>query len=162
MKTTDEIPDRNTNGDQREDVNKDDENLPGYPHYPASEDVMNIGMERIDADVEALPRANSISPEVLNALPKTPSDQILDPVLTDEERATPNDLNADDLVALGSDEIANDLGEDEELRDRVNPVDMAASDLDVPGSELDDSSEEIGTEDEENNFYSLGGDNHDN
>jgi hypothetical protein len=34
-------------------------------------------------------------------------------------------------------------------------------DLDVPGSELDDESESIGDEDEENNYYSLGGDNHD-
>lgn len=33
--------------------------------------------------------------------------------------------------------------------------------LDVPGAELDDASEAIGTEDEENNYYSLGGDNHD-
>ncbi|MBV2245730.1 MAG: hypothetical protein KUL83_01075 [Lentimicrobium sp.] len=32
--------------------------------------------------------------------------------------------------------------------------------LDVPGSELDDDMEEIGSEDEENNYYSLGGDNH--
>ncbi len=33
-------------------------------------------------------------------------------------------------------------------------------DLDVPGSELDDAQEEIGAEDEENNYYSLGLDNH--
>lgn len=32
--------------------------------------------------------------------------------------------------------------------------------LDVPGSELDDAQEQIGSEDEENNYYSLGGDNH--
>lgn len=32
--------------------------------------------------------------------------------------------------------------------------------LDIPGSELDDEQEEIGSEDEENNYYSLGGDNH--
>ena len=32
--------------------------------------------------------------------------------------------------------------------------------LDVPGSELDDNQEEIGSEDEENNYYSLGGDDH--
>ncbi|MGK2861122.1 MAG: hypothetical protein ACSLE0_04275 [Chitinophagaceae bacterium] len=36
----------------------------------------------------------------------------------------------------------------------------AGSDLDVPGAELDDKNEEIGEEDEENNYYSLGGDNH--
>lgn len=32
--------------------------------------------------------------------------------------------------------------------------------LDVPGSELDDQQENIGSEDEENNYYSLGGDDH--
>ncbi len=32
--------------------------------------------------------------------------------------------------------------------------------LDVPGAELDDADEEIGEEDEENNYYSLGGDDH--
>jgi len=35
-------------------------------------------------------------------------------------------------------------------------------DLDVPGAELDDAQEDIGNEDEENNYYSLGGDNHNN
>jgi hypothetical protein len=34
------------------------------------------------------------------------------------------------------------------------------ADLDVPGSELDDQQENVGSEDEENNYYSLGGDNH--
>ena len=38
--------------------------------------------------------------------------------------------------------------------------DMSGSDLDVPGSELDDKMEAIGSEDEENNYYSLGGDAH--
>ena len=38
--------------------------------------------------------------------------------------------------------------------------DVAADDLDVPGAELDDDLEDIGSEDEENNYYSLGGDNH--
>jgi hypothetical protein len=33
--------------------------------------------------------------------------------------------------------------------------------LDVPGSELDDADEAIGNEDEENNYYSLGGGEHD-
>ena len=38
--------------------------------------------------------------------------------------------------------------------------DISGSDLDVPGSELDDDQELIGNEDEENNYYSLGGDDH--
>ncbi|MCR9099948.1 MAG: hypothetical protein NXI25_08360 [bacterium] len=39
-------------------------------------------------------------------------------------------------------------------------ADMSGDDLDVPGSELDDQQESVGSEDEENNYYSLGGDNH--
>ena len=38
--------------------------------------------------------------------------------------------------------------------------DMSGSDLDIPGSELDDEQEIIGSEDEENNYYSLGDDDH--
>lgn len=37
--------------------------------------------------------------------------------------------------------------------------DVSGGDLDIPGSELDDEMEEVGSEDEENNYYSLGGDN---
>ncbi len=37
---------------------------------------------------------------------------------------------------------------------------LLGSDLDIPGSELDDELEDVGSEDEENNYYSLGGDNH--
>lgn len=33
--------------------------------------------------------------------------------------------------------------------------------LDVPGSELDNEQQQIGSEDEENNYWSLGSDNHD-
>lgn len=36
--------------------------------------------------------------------------------------------------------------------------DVSGSDLDIPGAELDDESEANGSEDEENNHYSLGGD----
>jgi hypothetical protein len=38
--------------------------------------------------------------------------------------------------------------------------DVTGSDLDIPGSELDDKQESVGSEDEENNYYSLGGDDH--
>ena len=42
----------------------------------------------------------------------------------------------------------------------IRPGDKIGEDLDIPGSELDDADEAIGEEDEENNYYSLGGDNH--
>lgn len=52
----------------------------------------------------------------------------------------------------------------------INPEEITASksthssgvgaDLDIPGAELDDEQESIGSEDEENNYYSIGGDDH--
>ena len=60
-------------------------------------------------------------------------------------------------------------GEDiysKEEEDDMDPIDLEEDEmelgLDVPGSELDDDEEKIGSEDEENNYYSLGGDDHDN
>lgn len=63
-------------------------------------------------------------------------------------------------------------GEEEQTTDQEDRTDkwnekgieesMTGEDLDVPGSELDDAMEKTGDEDEENNYYSLGGDNHDN
>jgi len=51
------------------------------------------------------------------------------------------------------------------LADLINQLDfkheLTEDELDVPGAELDDEQEIIGSEDEENNYYSLGGDNHD-
>jgi hypothetical protein len=43
-----------------------------------------------------------------------------------------------------------------------NNYDIPGGDLDIPGSELDDEQENIGNEDEENNYYSIGGDDHNN
>ena len=48
--------------------------------------------------------------------------------------------------------------------DHVDELDpesgILPTDLDIPGADLDDEDEEIGREDEENNYYSIGGDNH--
>ena len=58
---------------------------------------------------------------------------------------------------------------EESLEDEENPGKKKTGnrdkgpgdDLDIPGAESDDADEEIGGEDEENNYYSLGGDRHD-
>ena len=49
-----------------------------------------------------------------------------------------------------------------ELNEKDFNDDVSGSDLDIPGSDLDDAFEDIGNEDEENNHYSIGGDNHSN
>jgi hypothetical protein len=93
---------KNQSGDTKE--------LPGYPLYPASEDIYERGKEEIDLDPEKPGQKKDV----------------------DEENGKLNELTFDD-EAMGGD-------------------------LDVPGSELDDKQENIGSEDEENNLYSLGGD----
>jgi hypothetical protein len=66
------------------------------------------------------------------------------------------ELTPEDRKALGPKDLSMDGGDDEELLIRKRKVDFAGEDLDIPGSELDDAQEGIGSEDEENNHYSLG------
>lgn len=49
---------------------------------------------------------------------------------------------------------------EESLEDEEPLIASVGDDLDIPGAELDDAHEAIGEEDEENNYYSLGGDDH--
>ncbi len=137
---------------------KNDKDFPGYPHYPAKEDIMNQKEnQRVDLDVENLSRSNKISS---TGLPDK-SVRIDDPITKKQALAdndadiivpgTDADVTAEDLKILGEKDA--DFGRRDE---------SSISDLDVPGSEDDDANEEIGEEDEENNYYSLGGDAHDN
>jgi len=63
-------------------------------------------------------------------------------------------------------DIYNNFEEDKNIdpddKSEIKPAHTPtkASELDIPGSELDDDEEQIGNEDEENNYYSLGGDEH--
>jgi len=129
-----------------------EDNLPGYPYYPASEDI--VGNEkRADVDVEDLSRSHHQRQDELkkNAASEMDSDQT--EIFLDND----SDITADDLYAIGRRDGMPDGGEDETLIPKVSiGPDLMGGDLDVPGSELDDESEDIGSEDEENNYYSRG------
>ena len=86
--------------------------FPGYPRYPADEDIYVQSKEEMDIDPER-PSRMKVPTEI-------------------EDRRKKGGF------------------EDEPY----------GGDLDIPGAELDDDMEDIGSEDEENNYYSLGGDNH--
>ena len=95
-------------------VNKPEESsedLPGYPEYPAGEDIYSKFKEE-----------PNVNPD--------------DPSQEKEPNANPYKPNEKDF----KDDVSGD-------------------DLDVPGSELDDDTEDIGAEDEENNYYSGSDDN---
>ena len=89
----------------------DSDNLPGYPVYPASDDIYN--KEKKDTHINPDDNTEIIAEKPLSA------------------------WNEEDYTST-----------------------LTGDDLDVPGSEADDKEEAIGNEDEENNYYSIGGDNH--
>jgi len=65
----------------------------------------------------------------------------------------------EDIYSKEKKELFNDDGIDDNNNKTDQP--LTGEDLDIPGAELDDADEKIGEEDEENNYYSLGGDDHD-
>jgi len=142
---------------------KTDQDFPGYPHYPAKEDIMDqrTDSHRVDVDVENLPSNKNntgVNQRFIAGQGRERAKEATIPgPATDDELdikpGTEADVTDDDLVALNStnDEIGTPQN--------VSTEDLD-TDLDIPGSELDDANEEIGEEDEENNYYSLGGDRH--
>ncbi|EIA08519.1 hypothetical protein HJ01_02241 [Flavobacterium frigoris PS1] len=68
-----------------------------------------------------------------------------------------SDINPADISKK---KIPVEVNTDNQLNEKNFKDDMSGGDLDIPGSELDDAQEAIGSEDEENNHYSIGGDNH--
>jgi hypothetical protein len=89
-----------------------EDKFPGYPTYPANEDIFSKYQEEKEINPENISESKTI------------------------------------------------VGKDNIERETTINKDAPGSDLDVPGSELDDALEEVGSEDEENNYYSLGGDDH--
>lgn len=63
-----------------------------------------------------------------------------------------------DVDPENPDKIKTPVEETEKWNEKSFKNHVSGSDLDIPGSELDDAQEDIGSEDEENNGYSLGGD----
>ena len=147
-----------------------EKDAPDYPHYPASEDLLNPSndMEWADVDVENITRAGKVADDAPAAGTAIPSNDMELPIpddLDDDLGIVPGteaDVTKEDLLLLGPKDQDMDLGEDEEFEAKGFPLNQTGDDLDVPGEELDDSDEELGEEDEENNYYSLGGDNHGN
>lgn len=148
--------------DNRERDNNENEEFPGYPHYPAKEDIMSPSsdMERVQVDVENLtPSGKYVNPkEEKNIMSNQPVSNT-DAASEDDDLSivsgTEADVTRDDLLVLGGSRYSEN-----DLHTTRNSV--SGEDLDVPGAELDNVNEEIGEEDEENNYYSLGGDRHEN
>jgi hypothetical protein len=106
---------------------------------------------------------NSKTPQENKRIPSNDPSSAEENITNKGEIDTENqdsDLTDDDFEALGPKDLSMDGGDDELLKHREYPVNFSGDDLDVPGAELDDEDEATGSEDEENNSYSIGGDNH--
>ncbi len=69
-----------------------------------------------------------------------------------------NDASTKDEQQLRRAELDDTDDEGEPLNEKTSANAISGSDLDTSGIDEDDMDEEIGEEDEENNPYSLGGD----
>ncbi|MEP7269457.1 MAG: hypothetical protein ABI844_17705 [Saprospiraceae bacterium] len=93
---------------------------------------------------------NKIVMPVFSSFPVDPSSEDINQQYTEEMDLIPEDPSKSKVT--NEDEKS---WNEKEFKD-----DMSGDDLDVPGSELDDQQESVGSEDEENNYYSLGADYH--
>lgn len=128
-----------------------DQEFPGYPHYDPNEDITRKQV-RLDTNLDD----DTLTDERQVRKDDAPL-KLSDNQAGETTGAGVFDVNEEDLEALGPKDLSLDGNEDEQLKHRTQPVDFSGEDLDVPGSELDDAQEAKGSEDEENNVYSLGG-----
>jgi hypothetical protein len=144
-----------------------DKDFPGYPHYPAKDDILDPGnhTERVDVDADNISRGKTVNVSQFkkNDVSNTNDDLENEPVEEEELSvgSSDADVTAEDLAMLGPKDGDMDMGEDEELASRGYTPRTGAG-LDVPDGDIDTATnQEVGEQDEENSYYSLGGDNND-
>lgn len=110
-------------------------------------------------EIEKQLRTNGISPnkQDKNKLP----DSLLYPPEEDIYRKfhKESDIDPEDISKKKTPVEINNISE---LNQKEFDEDMSGADLDIPGSEFEDDFENSGNEDEENDYYSIGGDGHSN
>lgn len=144
----------------KQEQNSEHKKYPGYPHYPAADDITragnNNGKVRIEPG-EKEERFNDTTDErdsEVAILPGTEADVTKEDLeMLDYADQDANEPQLQRASMDNTDADGDPLNEVNSLRS-----DVSGSDLDIPGAEEDDENESIGEEDEENNFYSLGGD----
>ncbi len=155
---------------KKDDSSAEDKAFPGYPQYPASEDITNNEQE-VPLNEETNPKR----PLSEAGKPGMPPGETLgetdtkkgDPLVTsdasnvsNEERALLDESErgmdgSDDEMAPARAHLDETDLDGDPLNESSGRENFLGDDLVVPGSELDDANENIGSEDEENNYYSL-------
>ena len=141
--------------------------LPGYPHYPASEDITLAGNNNGEKPLPGENKLVNKTDTLNNQASDTRFVSGTDADVTDEDLrmldAAEQNMDSTDSINLQRSALDNVDADGDPLNEKGSlNMDMTGEDLDIPGSSADDADEVIGEEDEENNYYSLGGDLHEN
>lgn len=99
---------------------------------------------------ENFPKAPNEQLENKDGYPKYPENEDIYNKFDKEFDIDPEDISKKKPVEI--------VDEDPEWNESDIDLEHPEEDLDVPGSDLDDDQEDIGSEDEENNYYSIGDD----
>jgi hypothetical protein len=97
-------------------------------------------------------KGDHIDQDDRNGYPEYPASEDIYQQFREEKDIDPEDINA--IKAF------NNMGEFKSMNEKDYHDDVSGSDLDIPDSEMDDILENAGNGDEENDYYSLGGDDH--
>jgi hypothetical protein len=172
---------------KRMDSERDENDFPGYPHYPKTEDIMDgrADTERVNVDVENLPNFhNATSPHRLNpgteterSTGSTPTDADMDTDLG-IEMGTEADVTPEERKMLDDDMYYPTQDEDRLRQARLDDTDFdgeplneesfgagqaeSGSDLDMEADADETASDAMGQGDEENQYFSLGSAENDN
>lgn len=150
----------------------DDKKYPGYPHYPASEDITNPVNDFEKTNV----KPDDLGPNGRHNSVEQRADPLPTPKSAGDDTDPESSVTPEDREMLSAAYQNRDMDDPDEEESQLDEVDRdgdplnevsgdyghTGADLDVPGSAQDDAMENIGEEDEENNYYSLGADKEDN
>jgi len=172
---------------KKPDEVRNDDDFPGYPHYPKTEDIMDgrSDAERVNVDVENLPNFhNATTPHRLNpgieAERSDNSSPTGDGMDTDLgiEMGTEADVTPEERKMLEDDMYYPTQDEDRLRQARLDDTDLdgeklneesfgagqaeSGSDLDMDTDADETASDAMGQGDEENQYFSLGSAENDN
>lgn len=105
---------------------KTDQDFPGYPHYPAKEDIMDqrTGSHRVDANLEEMgtgPNSSGVNQRFLSG--------------QESDRAQSNAVHRDDVS-----EETNNSNDERGVPQNVSNEDLN-SNTDLPGTDIDEAAE---------------------
>ena len=113
--------------------------------------VKKMQKEKDKSDTQE-PRSEKKGENASKGYPLYPEDEDIFNKYQEEKDIDPSVISKTDeskgeeeIIVISENEVANE---------------GSGESMDVPGEELDDDQENVGSEDEENNYYSIGGDDH--